>query len=91
MNKVELVAKVAEDLGFTKKDVTAVVDAVLDTVVDTVASGDDVKIVGFGTFSVTKRDAREGRNPQTGETIAIAASKTPKFKAGKSFKDAVKA
>ena len=91
MNKVELVAKVADDLGFTKKDVTAVVDSLVNVIVDTVASGDDVKIAGFGAFGVTERAAREGRNPQTGETIAIAASKTPKFKAGKAFKDAVNA
>ena len=91
MNKVELVAKVAEDLGFTKKDVTAVADALVNVVVDTVSSGEDVKIAGLGVFGVTERAARTGRNPQTGETIEIAASKSPKFKAGKAFKDAVKA
>ena len=91
MNKVELVAKVAESVGFTKKDVTAVVDAIVDTVVETVASGEDVKIAGLGAFGVTERAARTGRNPQTGETIEIAASKSPKFKAAKAFKDAVKA
>ena len=91
MNKVELVAKVAENVGFTKKDVTAVVEALVDAVVETVAAGEDVKLAGFGTFGVTERAAREGRNPLTGETIQIAASKSPKFKAAKAFKDAVNA
>lgn len=90
MNKIELVAKVAEDLGYTKKDVTAVVDALVDTVLGTVASGEDVRISGFGAFSVAERAERVGRNPQTGETIQIPASKSPKFKAAKAFKDALK-
>lgn len=91
MNKKELVVKISQELGFTQKDVTAVVDTFVNVVVDTVASGEDVKIAGFGTFDVTERAAREGRNPQTSEKIMIPASKTPKFKAGKAFKDAVKA
>lgn len=91
MNKTELIKVVAGKTEFTQKDVSAVVDAVLDTVVETVASGEDVKLAGFGAFGVTERAARTGRNPQTGETIEIDASKSPKFKASKTFKDAVKA
>ena len=90
MNKVELVAKVAENLGFTKKDVTAVVEAMVDVVKETVASGEDVKVAGLGTFTIVERAEREGRNPATGETMTIPASKSPKFKAAKAFKDAVK-
>ena len=90
MNKVELVAKVSEKLGYTKKDVSSVVDTLIDTVVETVASGEDVRISNFGVFSVVERAAREGRNPQTGETIHIDAFKSPKFKIAKAFKDAVK-
>ena len=89
MNKVELVAKVAENLGLTKKEVTSIVDALVETVVETVAAGEDVRISGFGAFSVTERAEREGRNPQTGETIQIPASKSPKFKAASAFKNAV--
>ena len=91
MNKVEMIREIANRTGFTQKDVTAVVDALVDTVVETVASGEDVKITGFGAFSVTERAARTGRNPQTGETIEIAASKSPKFKAASAFKNVVNA
>ena len=91
MNKTEMIKAIAGKTGFTQKDVAAVVDAMVDAVVETVASGEDVKIAGFGTFSVTERAARTGRNPQTGETIQIAASKSPKFKVAKAFKDAVNA
>ncbi len=89
MNKVELVAAVAEKTGLSKKDAEKAVAAVLDTVVDAVAKGDKVQVVGFGTFEVRARAARTGRNPQTKETITIPASKQPVFKAGKAFKDAV--
>ena len=91
MNKNDMIAKVAGDLGYTKKDVTAVVDKVCEVIANAVASGDTVKIAGFGTFSVSERSERQGRNPQTGETITIAASKSPKFKAAKAFKDVVNA
>lgn len=91
MNKTEMIKVVANKTGYTQKDVAAVVDAMVATVVDTVASGDDVRIAGFGTFGVTERAAREGINPQTKEKIQIAATKSPKFKASSSFKDAVKA
>lgn len=90
MNKVELVAKVAENVGFTKKDVTAVVETIVDVVKETVAAGEDVKIANFGTFTVAERAAREGRNPSTGEKMLIPASKSPRFKAASAFKNAVK-
>ncbi len=89
MNKVELVASVAEKVGLSKKDAEKAVAAVLDSVVAAVAKGDKVQLVGFGTFDVRERAARTGRNPRTKETITIAASKQPVFKAGKAFKDAV--
>ena len=89
MNKVELVAAVAEKAGLSKKDAEKAVAAVLDAVVEAVAKDDKVRLVGFGTFEVRARGARTGRNPLTKETITIPASKTPVFKAGKAFKDAV--
>ena len=89
MNKVELVASVAEKVGLSKKDAEKAVAAVLDSVVAAVAKGDKVQLVGFGTFEVRARAARTGRNPRTNETITIAASKQPVFKAGKALKDAV--
>lgn len=89
MNKVELVAAVAEKAGLSKKDAEKAVGAVLDSVVAAIAKGDKVQLVGFGTFDVRARAARTGRNPRTKETITIAASKQPVFKAGKAFKDAV--
>lgn len=89
MNKVELVAAVAEKAGFSKKDAEKAVAAVLDSVVCAVAKNDKVQLVGFGTFEVRTRAARTGRNPRTKETITIPASKQPVFKAGKAFKDAV--
>ena len=89
MNKVELVAAVAEKAGLSKKDAEKAVAAVLDTVVAAVAEEGKVQLVGFGTFEVRTRAARTGRNPQTKETITIPASKAPVFKAGKAFKDAV--
>ena len=89
MNKVELIAAVAEKAGLSKKDSDKAVAAVLESIVDALASGDKVQLVGFGTFEVRAREARTGRNPRTKETIQIPASKQPVFKAGKSFKDAV--
>ena len=89
MNKVELIAAVAEKAGLSKKDSDKAVAAVLESIVDALASGDKVQLVGFGTFEVSERAAREGRNPQTGEAMTIAASKTPKFKAGKALKDSI--
>lgn len=92
MNKTEMISAVAEKIeGATKKDIAVVVDALLETIKETVASGEKITLAGFGNFEVTERAARTGRNPQTGESIEIAASKSPKFKAGKAFKDAVNA
>jgi DNA-binding protein HU-beta len=89
MTKAELVGKISEATGFTKADVEKAVNAFLETVTDALKSGEKVAIAGFGSFEVTERAAREGRNPQTGETMQIKAAKTPKFKPGKSLKDAV--
>ncbi len=89
MNKNELTKKVAEQNDLTVKAASAVVDSVLNTIMDTVAAGEEVQLFGFGSFSVKHRDAREGRNPATGETITIAASDTPVFKAAKAFKEKV--
>lgn len=92
MNKEILVKEVAEKIeGATKKDIKVVVDTIFETIKEAVASGDKVSVSGFGTFEVSERAARKGRNPQTGEEILIEASKSPKFKAAKAFKDAVKA
>lgn len=87
MNKTELVAAVAEQAGLSKKDAEAAVKAFTDVVAEALKAGDKIQLVGFGTFEVSERAAREGRNPQTGETMTIKASKTPKFKAGKALKD----
>ncbi len=89
MNKNELVAAVADSADISKADAGKAVDSVFDAVSDALKGGDDVRIVGFGTFSVASRAASTGRNPRTGETIQIKASKQPKFKAGKGLKDAV--
>lgn len=89
MNKVELTKSVATRTGVTQKDSAVYVDAVIESIKDGMIEDGKVQIVGFGTFEVKERAEREGRNPQTGETITIAASKTPKFKAGKALKDAV--
>lgn len=91
MNKKELIAKLAEVMGSTKKDAEVALDAVTTVITDALVEGNDVKITGFGNFTVTERAAREGRNPMTGETVQIAASKSPKFKAAKALKDAVNA
>ncbi|HYM30783.1 MAG TPA: HU family DNA-binding protein [Candidatus Cybelea sp.] len=89
MNKNDLIAKVADDAGLSKTDTTKAVDAVFDSITAALKKGGEVRLVGFGTFHVTKRAASEGRNPRTGEKIKIPASKQPKFKAGKALKDAV--
>ena len=89
MNKTELVAAVAEQAGLSKKDAEAAVKAFTDVVAEALKAGDKIQLVGFGTFEVTERAAREGRNPRTGEMMSIAASKAPKFKAGKALKDIV--
>ena len=91
MNKTELVAAVAEQAGLSKKDAEATVKAFTDVVAEALKAGDKIQLVGFGTFEVSERAAREGRNPRTGETMTIEASKTPKFKAGKALKDLVNA
>lgn len=83
MNKAELIAKIADDAGITKTQANSTVDAFVDAVTKTLKKGDKVTLVGFGTFSVAKRAARNGRNPQTGAVIKIKAKKVAKFKAGK--------
>ncbi|MFY8129068.1 MAG: HU family DNA-binding protein [Chitinophagaceae bacterium] len=83
MNKAELIAKIAEDAGITKVQANASIDSFVSAVTKTLKGGGKVTLVGFGTFSVTKRAARTGRNPQTGATIKIKAKKVAKFKAGK--------
>ena len=89
MNKNELVSAVAENAGLTKADAARAVDAFIAVVSHALKKGGDVRLVGFGTFAVAKRAATEGRNPRTGAKIKIAASKRPKFKAGKALIDAV--
>lgn len=91
MNKAELVAAMAEQAGLSKKDAEAALKAFTDVVSDELKNGGKVQLVGFGTFEVSERAAREGRNPQTGMTMKIDACKAPKFKAGKALKDAVNA
>ena len=90
MNKAELVNHVAATADLNKAVAVEAVEAVLGGITSTLASGDSVSLVGFGTFSVADRAARTARNPRTGEAIEVAASKAPKFKAGKALKDAVK-
>jgi DNA-binding protein HU-beta len=89
MNKVELVEAMAKKTGLSKKDAEGALKAFIETVEFEVKKGRKVQLVGFGTFELSKRAARKGRNPQTGEAMKIKASKTPKFKPGKAFKDAV--
>lgn len=89
MNKAELIDKVAQSAELNKASATRIVEAVFDSITNALRQGEQVNIVGFGTFSVSMRAERTGRNPRTGETITIAASKSPKFKAGKGLKDAV--
>mgnify|MGYP006279890601 CR=1 len=89
MNKNELIDAVAKTSGLSKADTSKAVDAVFDEITKSLKMGDEVRLVGFGTFSVAERAASEGRNPRTGERIQIPASKQPKFKAGKGLKDAL--
>ena len=91
MNKTELVAAVAEQAEVSKKDAEKALKAFVDVVTEELRKGEKVQLVGFGTFEVSERAAREGRNPQTGKTMKIEACKAPKFKAGKALKDAVNA
>ena len=91
MNKTELIAAVAEKAELSKKDAEKAVKAFTDAVSEELVKGGKVQLVGFGTFEVSERAAREGRNPRSGETMTIAASKMPKFKAGKALKDLVNA
>lgn len=90
MNKTELVAAVAEQAGISKAAAEKAIAAFTDTVTKELKKGEKVSLVGFGTFEVSERKARTGRNPQTGAAMKIKASKAPKFKAGKAFKDAIK-
>ena len=87
MNKVTLVAKIAEKSGLSKKQAELALGAYIDSVTEALKEGDKVQMMGFGTFEVKERAARTGRNPSTGETIEIPASKTPTFKAGKALRD----
>jgi DNA-binding protein HU-beta len=89
VNKNELITKVADSSGLSKTDAGSAVDSVIESIVGALKAGDDVRLVGFGTFSVSDRAASEGRNPRTGEKINIPASKQPKFKAGKGLKDSL--
>lgn len=89
MNKGELIQTVTDKTGATKKSVNDIVNCTIDTITSALAKGESVTLPGFGTFSVADRAAREGRNPLTGDKIQIAASKTPKFKAGTSLKNSV--
>ena len=89
MNKTELTAAMAEQAGISRKDAEKALKAFTDVVSDELKKGEKVQLVGFGTFEVSERAAREGRNPQTGKSMKIAASKAPKFKAGKALKDMI--
>ncbi len=89
MNKTELIAAIAEQAELSKKDADKALKAFTDIVTEELKKGEKIQLVGFGTFEVTERAAREGRNPQTNEPMSIPASKAPKFKAGKALKDAV--
>ncbi len=90
MTKTELINQVAENAGLTKIDAGKVLDVTINTIIDAVKGIDKVTLTGFGTFMATERKGREGRNPRTGETISIPATKVPKFVAGKGFREAVK-
>ena len=89
MNQTELIAAVAERAGLTKTDAGKAVEVLVGTITDTLKQGDEIRISGFGTFGVSERGERQGRNPQTGAPIKIAASKAAKFTAGKGVKDAL--
>ncbi len=90
MNKTELVARIAESSGLTKKDAEAALNATLNAIQDSLVKGDKVVLTGFGTFEVRERKPRVGHNPRTGDSISIPAQKSPAFKAGKVLKDAVR-
>lgn len=89
MNKTELIEKVVENTGVTKKEATAVVGAAFDAITEALVAGDKVQLIGFGTFETRERAERMGKNPQTGEAVKIDACKAPAFKAGKALKEAV--
>ncbi len=89
MNKNELIAKVAKDAKLTNRDASLVIEATIENIVRALKGGDEVRLVGFGTFTVSDRKGSEGRNPRTGEAIKIPATRNPKFKAGKLLKEAV--
>ena len=89
MNKAELIAAIAERTELSRQDAEKALKAFTEVVEEELKKGEKIQLVGFGTFEVSERAAREGRNPQTGETMQIAASKSPKFKAGKALKDAI--
>ena len=89
MNKQDLISAVAENSGLSKSDASKAVEGVFDSISSALKKGDEVRLVGFGTFSVSQRKASTGRNPRTGETMTIKASAQPKFKAGKGLKDSV--
>lgn len=91
MNKTELITAIAENAEISKKDAEKALKAFADVITEELRKGEKVQLVGFGTFEVSERAAREGRNPQTGKTMKIEACKAPKFKAGKALKDAVNA
>ena len=90
MNKAELVEAVSDKAGITKKQAGSVIDAITDTVKETLSKGERITLVGFGTFHVMERKAREGRNPRTGKKLEIPAKKVPKFRAGKNLREAVR-
>jgi DNA-binding protein HU-beta len=89
MNKTELIERLAATCGLSRNETAAVLDGLLETITEALRRGEDVTLTGFGTFTVKQRAARMGRNPRTGESVAIAASRSPGFKAGKSLKDAL--
>ena len=89
MNKTELIGAVAEKASLSKKDADAAVNAAISVIADSLAAGENVQLVGFGTFEVRQRAEKQGRNPKTGEAITVPAAKVPAFKAGKALKDAV--
>ncbi len=89
MNKTQLVEHIAQQADITKAQADAALKGIMQSITETLARGDEVSLLGFGTFKVTERAARKGRNPKTGEEIQIAASKSPSFKAGKALKDSL--
>jgi DNA-binding protein HU-beta len=89
MNKVELIAKVAKETKLTNRDATEAIEATIENIMKALQQGDEVRLVGFGTFKVSRRKASAGRNPRTGETISIPETRNPKFRAGRNFKKAV--